>query len=52
MLYRNTLLEGSLEGIGTPWLSQYTDQLFQPWLYREKNKGEILLNVQAAVHWN
>ena len=23
------VVEGSLKGIGTPWLSQYTDQLFQ-----------------------
>ena len=27
----NGAAEGSLKGIGTPWLSQYTDQLFQ-WL--------------------
>ena len=33
ILYMYTLLagvvEGSLKGIGTPWLSQYTGQLFQ-----------------------
>ena len=35
------VVEGSLKGIGTPWLSQYTDQLFQSFPLSAKTKIRI-----------